>query len=171
MLHHSSTPVHYVTTQKTLQPVTREKSTVNPYPLSWRAGRSVLTRRSRGALQQVAETADWRHSDIFITLRSHVCIVVSFDLQILLLRHLLLSLPWRHLDPEVKQIRFSGFSSCCSVQHKVLPHTTLKLWNLTKYFSDMVFKKKDTHSGSKLTRGTRITGETNRTLKLETKTS
>lgn len=28
MLHHSSTPVHYVTTQKTLQPVTREKSTV-----------------------------------------------------------------------------------------------------------------------------------------------
>ncbi len=32
------------------------------------------------------------------------------------------------------------------------------------------FKKKDTHSGSKLTRGTGITRETNGTLKLETKT-
>lgn len=35
---------------------------------------------------------------------------------------------------------------------------------------DMVCRKRDTHSGSNLTRGTRITRETNRTLKLEGKT-
>ncbi len=45
-----------------------------------------------------------------------ICLVASFDVQILLVRHLRLSLPWRHLDPEVKENRVIGLSSCCSLR-------------------------------------------------------
>lgn len=44
---------------------------------------------------------------ILKTLHCLICITDPFNVQILLVRHLLLSLPWRHLDPEGKRIDIS----------------------------------------------------------------
>lgn len=85
---------------------------------------SFLGGREVRSLQEVqgspavgGESADLGYWDIFRTLQKHTLSAsVHLDLQILLIRRLLLSLPWRHLDPEVKQIRLNSWQPCSYIK-------------------------------------------------------
>lgn len=69
---------------------------------------------------------DWQ----FIIFNSHICIMIDFDIQILLVHHLLPSLPWHRLDPVGRAEQGYWRQPCSHIQHSLS----------TEYISTMVYK-------------------------------